>query len=330
MVLGETQILGQAKQAFQMACDCQTSNGIINTMFQQAITVGKRVRTETGIDRMAVSISYAAVELARQIFGDLGGKTVLILGAGKMSELTVKHLVSNGVDTVLVSNRSHDRAVELAELFGGKAIMFDQLYRHMERADIVISCTAASHYVIHPSPMAEVMEKRGDRKVFLIDIAVPRDIDPKVGEIPGISLFDIDDLQNVVDRNLNERREAAVLAEQIVEEEINEFLKWLNSLFVVPTIIALKEKGESIKEKELERVLRKLPGLSEKERKIVGSLANSIINQMLHDPIVQIRHYAATHQGHLYSEVLQNLFCLEVQGQRPKTHEGEGAVVDNQ
>lgn len=326
MVLGETQILGQVRRAYQLACDHEASNGIINTWFQQAITVGKRVRTETGIDQHPVSISYTAVELAHQVFGNLTGKSALIIGAGKMSELTLKHLIANGVTSFLVANRSIERAEELACACGGQAVPYSEMYARMDEADIVISCTAATHYVIRRQMVETVMERREGKPMFLIDIAVPRDIEPSVSDVSGIHLFDIDDLQNVVDQNLVERRRAAAHAEVIIDQEINEFLKWLNSRFVVPTIMALKEKGEAIKDKELERVLSKLKHLSEKEQKLVGSLASSIVNQLLHDPITQIRHYASTPEGHLYSEILQNLFCLQVPGQRPK-HCGDKSDV---
>ena len=320
MILGETQILGQVKKAYQFACEHNSSNRILNTLFQQAVSVGKRVRTETEIDRNAVSISYAAVELSRQIFGDLSGRTILIVGAGKMSELTAKHLVANGVNSVLVSNRSFEKAVELAEHFGGKAVRFDDLFKHMETADIVISATAARHAIIRPEDLAPVMAKREGKKIFLIDIAVPRDIAPEVNDMDGVTLYDIDDLQHVVDRNLEERKREAVKGQRIVEEEITIFFKWLNTQFVVPTIVSLKQFGQDIKEQELERAYAKLGNLSDKEKKVVDTLAHSIVNSLLHNPIINLKKYAETNQGHLYTEILQNLFELEVEGQRSKKH----------
>ncbi|QGG47767.1 glutamyl-tRNA reductase [Heliorestis convoluta] len=318
MVLGETQILGQVRRAYQLACEHGASNSVLNTWFQQAIAVGKRVRTETGIDQNPVSISYTAVELARQVFDSLGGKTALILGAGKMSELTLKHLCSNGVSTVIVANRSFDRAEALASQFGGRAISFSELENYIVEADIIISCTAATHYVVRKNMVENIMACRAERPLFLIDIAVPRDVEPSVGTVQGVHLFDVDDLQNVIDQNLAERRKAASQAEIIIEQEINKFLKWLNSLFVVPTIIALKSKGDDIKNKELDRAFAKLKNLSEKEQNAIGALASSLVNQILHDPITQIRQHAASPEGHLYSEILQNLFNLEVAGQRQK------------
>lgn len=318
MILGETQILGQVKEAYHQAVEYEASNRVLNTLFQQAITVGKRVRTETGIDQNAVSISYAAVELVRQHLGILADRLVLIVGAGKMSELTAKHLVASGVSGVIVSNRSFDRAQSLAEQFDGRAVKFNELYKYLEVADIVISCTAASHCVIRAREMSRVMEKRRGKKIFMIDIAVPRDIETDVGNLAGVTLYDIDDLKNVVDHNLAERRQAALKAEEIIEEELDEFMKWLGTQFVVPTVAALKNWGEEIKQKELRRALNRLGELSEHDRKVICSLANSIVNQILHVPVAQLKSYALTTQGHLYTEILQNLFNLDVPGQRPK------------
>ncbi|WP_227766203.1 glutamyl-tRNA reductase [Zhaonella formicivorans] len=311
MILGETQILGQVRQAYQWACEHGATNNILNTLFQQAISVGKKVRTATKIDQNAVSVSYAAVELAKKYFGKINGRSVLIMGAGKMSELTVRYLVANGVSTVFVTNRSYERACTLASEFGGKAVRLDELKKYLPTADILISCTAASHYVLKKEDVEPLLSGRKETMLF-IDIAVPRDIDPEVGKIPGVILHDIDDLHNVVDQNLEERKNAAAMAEDIIEEEIDTFFKWLSSLFVVPTIISLKEKATQIKEMELAQALRRLSGLSEKEKNIVASMANSIVNQLIHDPIVNLKKYASTHQGHLYTEILQNLFNLEV------------------
>lgn len=318
MVLGETQILGQVRVAYQKACDYGATNGILNTLFQQAITVGKRVRTETGIDRNAVSISYAAVELAKQEFGSLEGNKTLIIGAGEMSELTAKHLVANGVSDVIVANRSFDKAVALAEQFNGQPIKFDQIFDYILEQDIVISCTSAKEYILELDNLSPIMEQRKGKKLFMIDIAVPRDIDPLLGGLDDIELYDIDELQFVIDQNLEQRKKAATWAEKIIDEEINEFLKWLNSMFIIPTIVALKKKGETIKQTELTRALNRLDNVSEREKKIIGSLASSIVNQLLHDPIMQLKSYALTMQGHLYTEILQNFFCLEVEGQRRK------------
>ncbi|MDD2554511.1 MAG: glutamyl-tRNA reductase [Desulfotomaculaceae bacterium] len=318
MLLGETQILGQVRTAYQLAVEYESTNLVMNTLFQLALTVGKRVRNETGIDQNAVSISYAAVELARQHLGSLAGRSVLIIGAGQMSELTAKHLVDNGVSGVIVSNRSFERAEILAAQFGGRAVKFNELYKHMETSDIVISCTAASHCVVRFEEMERIVKNRRVKEIFMIDIAVPRDIETEVGSLEGITLYDIDDLKTVVDQNLAERRRAANKAEKIVEEELEEFMRWHGIQFVVPTISAFKKWGEEIKQKELRRALNRLGELSEHDQKVVCSLANSIVNQILHTPVTQLKKYALTVEGHLYTEIMQNLFDLEVPGQKPK------------
>ncbi|MEW6446761.1 MAG: glutamyl-tRNA reductase [Bacillota bacterium] len=319
MIVGETQILGQVKNAYQLAQECGMTNGYFNSLFQHALAVGKRVRTETEIDKNAVSVSYAAVELARQTLGGIEGRTVLIVGAGKMSELTVKHLVASGVAGVIVSNRSFERAQELAARFGGQAVRFDELYHWMGQADIVISCTGAAHYVIHASEMARVMEERRGVKIFIIDIAVPRDVEPEVGDIPGVVLYDIDALQHVVNTNISERRRLAEKAKRIIEEEVEGFLRKRAAQAVVPTIVALKKLGDEIKQKELRRALNRLGDLSDYERKVISSLANSITNQLLHEPVRRLKDLALTSQGHVYAQAIQELFKLDVPEQLPTT-----------
>jgi len=311
MLLGETQILGQVRTAYQHAHQHAATDKVMNTLFKRAIEVGKRARTETGIDHHAVSISYAAVEMARQIFGDLTGRSVLIIGAGKMSELTARHLVSNGVSGVIVSNRSYERAVDLAGQFGGLAVTFDNLYHYLGAADIVISCTAATHYVLRAAGVRRILKETPGKRIMMIDIAVPRDIEPDVRLVPGVSLYDIDTLQNVVDHNLMERKRAAIQAEAIIEEEVDEFSRWEGTQFVVPTITALKIRGEEIKQKELTRAYKRLGELSDRDRKVIGSLANSIVNQLLHTPVTQLKEFALTEQGPLYNKALGELFRLE-------------------
>lgn len=312
MVRGETQIIGQVAQAYQQANEAAVTNKAINVFFQTSLAVGKRVRTETLIDQHPVSISYTAVELAKQHFGELEGIGILIMGAGEMSTLTAKNLVAAGASTVLVSNRSYDKAVLLAKECSGRAVRFDDMDQYLEDVDIVISATASKHFVILPKRMQEIMKHREGRPMLLIDIAVPRDIHPDVGEIPHITLFDIDDLRGVIDHHHQEREIAAANAEKIIEEEMLLFLKWHNSLFVVPTILALQKKGQKIKDAQVERALEHLGGLTPKQEKIVRSMANSIVNHLLHKPITNLKEYATTSQGHLYTEILQNLFDLDV------------------
>jgi len=314
MVLGESQILGQVRDAYNQARERGASNGVLNALFQKAITVGKRVRTETALDRNAVSISYAAVEKAKEVFGSLQGRTVLIIGAGKMSELALTYLMANGVSTVVVSNRSFERAVNLAERVGGSAVRFDDLPRELAKADIVISCTAASHYVLHRNNLEPYLQNR-DGKLLMIDIAVPRDIDPALGELPGVHLYDIDDLQNVVESNLLSRQRAARQAENIINEEIGEFNDWLATLSVVPVVKALKARGEEIREAELRRALNRLGEVSPRQEKIIREMASSIVNQLLHWPVINLKERATSNQGHLYAEVTRNLFRLETEAE---------------
>ena len=312
MLLGETEIIGQVREAYRLACDYNTTNRILNTLFQQAIAIGKRVRRETGIDQNAASISYAAVELAKNKLGLLNGCTALVIGAGYMSELAMKHLAANGVNNIIITNRSFDRAAELAEQFAGKAVNFDELGNYLEEADVVISSTAAPHYVLKTADVSRVIANREGKPMVLIDLAVPRDIEGAVAELPGVYLYDIDALETVVDRNLAERWQAAKHGEVIIEEELRSFIHWLGSQFVVPTITALVQLGEDIKRKELKRALNRLGQISEHDQKVISSLANSIVNQLLHTPVTQLKNYAATNEGHLYMKMMQNIFCLEV------------------
>jgi len=311
MILGETQILGQLRSSYETARNCGATNGILNNLFQQAITTGKRVRSETKIDQMAVSISYVAVELAKQVFGNLKGRSVLVIGAGEMSELTVKHLVANGVSGVIVSNRSYERAAELAGVFGGQAVKFSDLYNNMVDADIVISCTAAMHHVVKLKDIEMIVQHKQGKKLMFIDIAVPRDVEPEVGLLNNVSLYDIDDLQNVVDGNLADRKRIALIAEGMVNEETDKFMKWLGIQFVIPTVAALKMKGETIKKQEITRAINRLGELTDHDRKVITSMANSIVNQLLHDPVVMLKQYALTPDGKNFREAVEKLFKLE-------------------
>ncbi len=311
MILGETEILGQVRDAYDNSSRLQTGNNILNTLFQEAIRVGKRVRTVTGIDQHPASVGYAAVELVRQALGDLQGRTVMIIGAGEMGELTLKHLVCQGVSTVLVSNRSFQRAEALAEEYGGEAIRYDTLFDQLMRADIVISCTTAAHFVIPADKVRFALEARSERPIFFIDIAVPRDVEPDAGNIPGVFLYDIDDLEQVILEHTDERNSAAQAADQIIKEAIADFLKWLSSLTVVPTIRALQQRAEQLKEAELQVYLQRLGKLDPKKEKLIRSLANSLLNKFIHVPIVRLKEYAGDHEGHLYSKVLEKLFDLD-------------------
>lgn len=312
MVLGETQILGQVADAYECSCQAGANHKIINVMFQKALAVGKRVRTETGIDQFATSISYTAVLLAKQHIESFKDKKILVLGAGEMSALIMKHLQTQGASAFMISNRSLQRARQFAAEYQGVAVPFSELPACLEEADLVFSATASKNILISSRQMREVMAKREHRPLTMIDIAVPRDIDPAVRNIKGISLFDIDELRGVVDRHQSAREAAAREAEKIIEEEMTEFKKWHNSLFVLPTITALQQRGEEIKNTQLDQAMAKLRGISPKQEKVIRSLANSIINKFLHVPITTLKEVSNTPQGHLYTEILQNSFNLDV------------------
>lgn len=309
MVVGEAQILGQAKEAYDHALNAGTTGRVLNKLFRQSFELGKRVRTETAIGESAVSISYAAVELAKKVFGTLEGRSILIVGAGKMSELTAKHLVSQGIARVLVANRTFARAEEMAAKFSGVPIPYEQLYESMREADIVISSTAATEYVITKADLAPVTRSR-TRPLFLIDIAVPRDIDPGVNDLGSVFLYDIDDLSGVVESNLEERMVEARRAEGIIEEEMAAFFAWVESMEVVPTVAAIRAKAEVIRTMELEKALRKLD-ISEKDRKTVEALTCAIVNKMLHGPTARLKKAAEGREGYEYMEIARALYGLE-------------------
>ncbi len=289
MVIGEPQILGQLKDAFELALAKKTTGILLNKLMKKSISVAKRVRTETKIAENAVSISFAAVELAKKIFTDLSKKVFMLLGAGEMAELAARHLINNGVREVLVANRTFERACDLAKEFNGRPVKFDNFIDEMHRADIIICSTGASHYILSKNQMQKVMKERKQRQVFIIDISVPRNIDPEINELDNVYLYNVDDLQGIVDTNLFERKKEAEKAEQIIEEEIETFSKWLQSLDSVPTIIAIREKAEEIKKEELEKLMHKIPGLGQKEKEAIEYMATAIVNKLIHPPTAALK-----------------------------------------
>jgi len=311
MVIGEPQILGQVKTAYTVARSQQATGIILNNLLEQAFHVAKRVRTETGIATAAVSISSVAVELARKIFGDLEGRTVLILGAGEMAELALRHLVDDGVRSILVANRSHDRAVALAEQFQGRAVTFDTFHHEMLDADIVISSTSAPHLILKKEDMQAIILERRHRPIFLIDIANPRDIDPGCNEVDNVYLYNIDDLQSVVSANLKERQREAERAEVIIEREVGVFQAWLRGLDVVPTIVSLRDRVEEIRAAELEKAMARMGDLTPEQRATIASMTTAMMNKILHQPMSELRRRAVHQDGHVYSAVLRRLFGLE-------------------
>lgn len=310
MVLGEPQILGQIKTAYGYASEYKTAGLILNRFLHKAFSVAKRVRTETAIASNAVSVSFAAVELARKIFDQLDNKAVMIIGAGEMCELAARHFVTNGVSKVLVTNRTFERAEKLAAEFQGKAVPFEYFVEHLAETDIVLTSTGAPNFILGQRQMEEVLKRRKNRPMFLIDIAVPRDIDPKVNDLDNAYLYDVDDLQGVVQANLKERKKEASKAEAIVEQEIGQFHQWLANLEVKPTIIALRRKLEEIRQQEVEKTFGNLKDLSDKERKSIEAMANAIINKILHQPTAILKQSQNDTSGEDYVDAIRTLFDL--------------------
>ncbi|HWR58331.1 MAG TPA: glutamyl-tRNA reductase [Thermodesulfovibrionales bacterium] len=289
MVVGEPQILGQLKDAFEFSLEKKTTGILLNRLMKKTISVAKRIRTETKIAENAVSISFAAVELARKIFTDLEEKSFMLLGAGEMAELAAKHMMSFGVKNVVVANRTFERGCELAKELCGRAVEFRDFLYEAVHADIIVCSTGASTYVLRKEDMQKVMKERKQKPVFIIDISVPRNIDPEINDLDNVYLYDVDDLQGVVETNISERNKEAEKAEAIIIEEIDSFQRWMSSLDSVPTVVALRNKAESIKKEEMERLINKFPELGEKERKAIEYMASAITNKLIHPPTVALR-----------------------------------------
>jgi len=294
MVLGETQILGQVKDSFLTAQKKGVTGTIFNELFKQAVTFGKRAHKETAIGEHAVSISYAAVELAKKLFGGLKDKKVAIVGAGKMGELAIKNLKGSGVNELTVVNRTFAKAETLAEHFEAKAASMEQLQDILENTDILITSTGSKSFVLTHEMMKSAQPNRNGKKLFLVDIAVPRNIDPEISKLKGVYLYDIDDLQGIIDDNLETRKQAAEGIELQIEEEIVAFKEWLRTLGVVPVISALREKALSIQSETMKSIERKIPDLTLREKKVLNKHTKSIINQLLKEPITQAKELAGT------------------------------------
>jgi glutamyl-tRNA reductase len=311
MVVGEPQILGQIKTSYGYAAEYKSSGIILNRFLHKAFSVAKRVRTETKIASSAVSVAFAAVELAKKIFGDLTDKTVMLIGAGEMCELAAKHFLNSGVRGVMVTNRTYERAVNLAEEFDGKAVNFDELFDHLHKADIILSSTGAPHFIIGQKDIDEVIRRRKLKPMFFIDIAVPRDIDPKVNDVDNVYLYTVDDLNGIVQSNLEQRSKEAQKAEEIVNQEIGQFFKWLSSLDVTPTIVALRSRFEEIRQAELAKTATGWKDLAPEDRKRLEALTSAIINKLLHNPTSILKRTGQGGRTDLYVDALRQLFELE-------------------
>ncbi|WP_134704350.1 glutamyl-tRNA reductase [Ammoniphilus sp. YIM 78166] len=311
MVLGETQILGQVKESFNRSQGLKSTGTLFNRLFRQAIALAKRVHTETDISMNAVSVSYAAIELGKKIFSHIQHKTVVILGAGEMGELTGKHLVSQGVNQILVVNRTYDRAERLAEILKGTALEMGRLSSALVQADIVISSTGAKDYVIRKQEIQTLLQKRDKRPLYMIDMGVPRDIEPSVNQLNHVYLYNMDDLQGIVDENLSARKKEARKIEGMIEEERVAFQSWLGTLGVIPLIAALREKTQTMQEEAVRHIENKLPHLTDHEIQIIRKSFKVMVNQILHDPFIQMKELAGSSNQKEFISQLSSLFGLE-------------------
>ncbi len=313
VVVGEPQILGQVRESLRRGLEHRSIGPVLSALFRQAVTTGKRARTETGIGRSAASISSVAVEMARKTFGDLRGSQVLLVGAGKMGELAARNLIDNGVAGITVVGRSQERARRLA-LRCGSAVALSGLEDALRDCDIVITCTSAPHHVIRRPLLERLMKARRGRPMSLIDIAVPRDVEPSAGDLPGVHLYNIDDLESAVEVNLNERRAEARKIEPIISAEADKFEGYLATLAVVPAIKALRQRAEDIRQEELARTAAVLAKLPEEDRRRIEALTLAIEKKLLHQPIALLRASAAAGDGHQTVDALCHLFGLDVPG----------------
>ncbi len=310
MIVGEPQILGQVKEAYTVARAVGGMHSQLDALVTRSFAVAKRVRAETAVGNSAVSVASVAVDLARKIFGDLQGKQVFLVGAGKMSELAARHLMSHGASAIIVANRTHQRALHLAEKFGGEAIHFDQLYDTVDRADIVITSTGAPHAIFRREHGELFLSRRKNRPMFFIDIAVPRDVDPEMNKVDGIFVYDIDDLQSVLASNVNHRQQEASRAESIIESEVQKFSERQHALEVVPTIISLQERVEFIREAEIDRVKGRLGKLSAEQEAAIDSLTRGIVNKILHSPLTTLKTAASQPEATSLVELMRRIFNL--------------------
>jgi glutamyl-tRNA reductase len=316
MIVGENEIQGQVKRAYEAALARETTGPLTSRLFRAALETGKRVRTETGIGERQLSLPAVAVALARELLGDLDGREVVILGTGETSELTARALADSGVHPVFVANRRRDRARTLARRYGGKMVNFDELPRALARADIALAATGSPHLLVEAGELAQVMDARDGRPMLLIDLAVPRDIDSACGELEGVSLYDVDDLEAVIARNRRVRQTQARKAEGIIEEEIQQFAAWLGSLEVLPTVAALRARADEIAEQLLRENAGRWESASPRDRDRVQALVQAVVNRLLHEPTVRMKELRDD-RVHLRMAIVRELFGLEVEEGAP-------------
>jgi glutamyl-tRNA reductase len=317
MIVGEPQILGQLKDAYDAALNNKSTGVILNKLMRKSVSVAKRIRTETRIAESAVSISFAAVELAKKIFDDLSTKSFMLLGAGEMAELAARHLINSGVIDVYVTNRTAARAEELAAEFHGRVVPFDGFVDALLHTDIMICSTGAPHYILLKDQLHTIMKNRKQMPMFIIDISVPRNIDPEINDLDNVYLYDVDNLQGIVEVNIQERAREAEKAEKIVEEEIGSFLKWQGSLSATPTIVALRKMAEDVRKTELEKTLPRMGPMEEGQIKAIERLTVSIVNKLVHPPTAALK--SEEDNKELMLDIVQKLFKLDTEDNNDKS-----------
>jgi glutamyl-tRNA reductase len=324
MIIGEAEIQGQVKRAYELALVENATGAILNRLFRGALAAGKRARSETALSEKGVSISSVAVELAQRVLGDLAQRRVLVIGAGETAELTARALAARGVETVFIANRRYDRAIGLAQRFGGEAVRFDELPAQLELADIVVSATNSPHHIVEREELEQVMAGRDGRPLLLVDIAVPRDVDPACRELAGVSVHDVDDVQAIVERNASVREAEARKAEGILDSELARFERWLSTLEVVPTVTALRERGEEIVRRVLAENESRWESLSPTDRERLEAVARAIVSRMLHEPTLRMKRSADDEDSYVLLHAMRELFGLDPAA---APIEGEGGEV---
>ncbi len=311
MMVGEPQILGQVKKAYRSSVTANTSGVILNRLMHKAFNIAKKVRRETGIGDNAVSISYAATELANKIFSDISTRSVMLLGAGEMAELAVEHLISSGVTKIVVANRTFCNAVALSKKFNGQPVKFEEMENFLKEVDIIISSTGATEFILTAPQIKKIMRSRKNRPLFFIDIAVPRDLDPNINKISNCFLYDIDDLQDIVNDNIDERNKEAVKGERLVDEAVVKFINWMECLDMVPTIVAIRKKIDAIADAELRKTLGSMHHLSCEDHKAIKRMTRSIADKLMHDPIRFLKHMGNHRDDARYLNAARHLFNLD-------------------
>ncbi len=313
MILGEAEVQGQVKRAYELALVEGATGPILNRLFRGALAAGKRARSETGITERGVSVPSVAVELAQRALGDLSSRLVLVVGAGETAELTARALAARGVEPAFIANRRYDRAIGLAQRFGGRAVRFEELPDQMEKADIVVASTSSPHHVIEREALAEVMRARDGRPLILIDLAVPRDIHPGCRDLEGVVLYDMDDLQALVERNASGREAEARRADSILRAELTLFERWLGSQDVVPTVAALRARADDIVSRVLAENEPRWDSLSENDRERIRAMARAIASRLLHEPTLRLKRSSGDENAYVYVNALRDLFGLDAE-----------------